>query len=125
MVQQRLEIGGERVVVVARRGLAGLAEAAAVVADAAVAVREQHPLLALPRVAVERVAVDQDDRLAGAVVVVVDLDVGAVLGSDLDEWHALSPWSLWIKAVERKAATGGNVVRPPQLEETSRDASYK
>ena len=64
-----------------------MAEAAAVIADAAEAAFDQHPLLPLPRVPVERVPVDQDDRLAGAVVVVVDLDVGTVLGPNLDEWH--------------------------------------
>jgi hypothetical protein len=33
--------------------------------------------------------VDQDDRLAASMVLVVDLDVGAVLGSDLEKWHRL------------------------------------
>jgi len=87
MVEQCLEIACERVVVIAARRLAGLAEPAAVIGDAAVSVLEEHPLLALPGVAVQRVAVDQDDRLAGAVIVVVDFDVGGVLRSDFDEWH--------------------------------------
>jgi hypothetical protein len=87
VVQQRLEIGRERVVVEPRRRLARFAEPAPVVGDAAVSIREQHSLLALPGVAVKRVAVDQDNRLAGPVVVVVDLDVGGVLRSDFDEWH--------------------------------------
>ena len=87
MVEHRLEIGREGVVVKAGGRLAGPPEAAAVITDAAVARLEQDPLLSLPRVAVERIAVNEDDRLAGAVVSVVDLDVGAVLGADLDEWH--------------------------------------
>jgi hypothetical protein len=48
---------------------------------------QQHALLALPRVAVQRVAVDEHDGLAVAVVLVVDLDVGAVLGPDDDARH--------------------------------------
>jgi hypothetical protein len=31
--------------------------------------------------------VDQDDRLACAVIAIVQLDLGAVLGSNVDEWH--------------------------------------
>ena len=87
MFQQRVQIGGEGVVVVADGRLAGLPEAATVVGDHAVAGGEQHPGLTLPGVAVQRVAVDQHDRLPGAVVLVVDLDVGAVLGSDGDARH--------------------------------------
>jgi hypothetical protein len=42
-------------------------------------------------VAVERVAVDEDDRLAGALVLVVELDGGAVLGADGDGAHDCGP----------------------------------
>jgi hypothetical protein len=45
MVEQRLEIGRERVVVESRRRLARIAEPPPVIADAAVSVREQHSLL--------------------------------------------------------------------------------
>jgi len=51
VVEKRLQVGGERVVVETGRRLARQAEAAAVVADAAVARFEQHAFLALPRVA--------------------------------------------------------------------------
>ena len=87
MVEKCLQVGGERVVVETGGRLAGRAETAPVVADAAVARIEQHALLALPRVAVERVAVDEHDRLAGPVIVEVDLDVGAVLFPDSHEGH--------------------------------------
>jgi hypothetical protein len=97
MVEQRLQIARERVVVIAARRLAGQAEAAAVIADAAVSVREQHPLLALPRVAVQRVAVDQHDRLAAAVVLVVNLDRGLVLGSNSDARHVQAPFVGWAR----------------------------
>ena len=55
VLEQRVQVGGEGVVVVADGRLARAAEAAAVVADAAVAGGEQLALLALPGVAVERV----------------------------------------------------------------------
>jgi len=90
VVKQGPQVGGERVVVVACRGLAGLAEAATVVGDRAVPGVEQRALLALPRAAVQGVAVDQDDRAAVPVILVVELDVRAVLGPDGDEWHLLS-----------------------------------
>jgi hypothetical protein len=70
VVQQRLQIGGERVVVIAGGGLAGLAEAAAVVGDRAVARIEQRALLALPRMTVQRITVNQDDRLPAATLCV-------------------------------------------------------
>jgi hypothetical protein len=88
VLEQRLQITREGVVVEAGGRLARPPEAATVVADAAVTGREQLPLLALPGVAVERIAVDQDDRPAAAVIVVVDLDVAAVLTTDLHERHA-------------------------------------
>src|SRR3954470_23728252 len=87
MVEQRFQVAREGVVVEAGARLARLPEAAPVIADAAILRGEQRPLLAFPRVAVEWIAVDQDDRYAGAMVVVVDVDVGAVLAADLDEWH--------------------------------------
>src|SRR5690606_33518862 len=87
MVEQRLEVGGEGVVVVAGGGLRGATEAAPVVADAAVAGGEQRAFLALPGVAVQRVAVDQHDRRALTAVPVVDLDVGAVLTPGGHERH--------------------------------------
>src|SRR3954452_19965267 len=91
MVEQRFQVAREGVVVEAGARLARLPESAPVVADAAIAPGEQRPLLAFPRVAVEWIAVDQDDRYAGAVVVVMDVDVGAVLAADLDEWHCGFP----------------------------------
>ena len=52
------------------------AETSAVVGDNAVARGEQRAFLALPRVSIERVTVDQHDRLAASVVLVMDLDRG-------------------------------------------------
>jgi hypothetical protein len=40
--------------------------------------------LLVPGAAAQGVAVDQHDRLAGAVILVIDLDVGAVLLADGD-----------------------------------------
>jgi hypothetical protein len=87
MFQQGIEVGGEGVVVVADDRLAGLAEPAPVVGDDPVAGLQQHRNLLVPGTATERVAVDQHDGLAGAMILVVDLDVGAVLSSDFDKWH--------------------------------------
>jgi hypothetical protein len=90
LLEQRVEVGGEGVVVVARGGPAGVAEAAPVVPDDAAAGAEKLGLLTLPRVGVERIAVDQDDRHAAAVVLVVNLDVAVVLAADTDVGH----WAL-------------------------------
>jgi hypothetical protein len=45
-------------------------------------------------VTVQGVAVDQHDRLAGAVVLVVEVDGGAVLLPYGDEWHLAFPFGL-------------------------------
>jgi hypothetical protein len=84
---QAVEVGGEGVVVVPRRRSGRPAEAAAVVGDYPVAGGQQARQLLLPGSAVERVAVDQYDRPAGAVILVVELDVGGVLLADPDERH--------------------------------------
>ena len=70
---QRREIVGVGVHVVAVPGLARAAVAAAVVGDAAVAVRRQEEHLVLPGVGAQRPAVAEDDGLPGAPVLVVDL----------------------------------------------------
>jgi len=87
VLEERVQVGGEGVVVVADGRLARAAEPTSVVADHAVPGGEQLALLALPRVPVQRVAVDQNDGIARPVVVVVDLDVLVVLDSDVDERH--------------------------------------
>jgi hypothetical protein len=48
MLEQRIEVRGERIVVVADRRLTGLAESAAVVGDDAVAGTKELALLPLP-----------------------------------------------------------------------------
>ncbi|MGX1120470.1 hypothetical protein RKD37_005833 [Streptomyces ambofaciens] len=89
-LQQGIQVGGEGVVVVAGADLRRAAEAAAVVGDDAVAGGEQLARLALPAVAVERVAVDEDDGLTRALVLVVELDRRAVLVPDGYVSHDLS-----------------------------------
>jgi hypothetical protein len=91
-LEDLVQVGGEGVVVVPGADLARLAEAAAVVGDDAVPGREELAGLALPAVAVERVAVDEDDGLPLALVLVVELDGGAVLGSDGDGAHDSGPF---------------------------------
>src|SRR4029077_6937695 len=90
LVEQHLQVRGERVVVVAGRWPARVAEAAAVVGDDTMAGVEQHGELFVPGTAAQRVAVNQDDRLSRPVVLVMQLDVARVLLSDLDVRHPAS-----------------------------------
>jgi hypothetical protein len=82
VLQQGVQVGGEGVVVVPGGGLAGLAEPAPVVGDHPVAGIQQGWDLLVPGAAAERVPVDQHHRPAGAVIVVIDLDVCVVFLSD-------------------------------------------
>jgi len=90
VLDQRAQVGGEGVVVVADRGLAGVPEPAAVIGDHAVAGFQQDRDLLVPGPAAERVAVDQHHRLSGAVVLVVNLDGVGVLLPDGDLCHCLT-----------------------------------
>src|SRR2546422_498556 len=90
-LDQHVQIGREGVVVVADGRLARATKPSPVVADHAMAAREQLAFLTLPRVPVQRVAVDQHHRLAAAVIFVVDLDRSVVLGSNSDAGHTFLP----------------------------------
>src|SRR6185312_7472309 len=68
-------------------GLAGGAETAAVIGDHAVSGIQQRGDLLLPRVAVQRETMNQDDGSARAEVLVVEVDAAGVLLSDLDVGH--------------------------------------
>src|SRR5262245_34207779 len=83
-----MEVRGECVVVVAERGLARIAEAAAVVRDDAVAALEKRRKLFLPGASRERPAVNQDHRLPRAVVLVIEVDRARVFLSDRHVGHA-------------------------------------
>ena len=87
MLENRGEVLGEGVVVVADGGLARLAKAAAVIGDDAVSGLQQDTFLLLPGVSVQWVSVDQDDRLPGAVILVVDVDVVGVFLANGDRGH--------------------------------------
>jgi hypothetical protein len=41
-------------------------------------------------VAIQRIAVDEHHRLAAAVILVVNLDIGIILGPNGDKWHDCS-----------------------------------
>jgi hypothetical protein len=86
-LEQYVQVGGERVVVVALGDLARIAEAAPVVSDDAISGGDELSGLQLPAVAVERIAVDQHHRLPLPLVLVVELDIGAVLRSHRDVSH--------------------------------------
>jgi hypothetical protein len=96
--QQGVEVGGESVVVVAVGRLAGLTESAPVIGDDPVARLQQNRDLLVPGAAAERVAVDQDNGPALAVVLVIQIDIPefscptVVYGtlSSLAKWRWLS-----------------------------------
>jgi hypothetical protein len=76
---ERVQIGGEVVVVIAGGGLAGFAEPAPVIGDDPVPIGDQGPFLPLPGPAAQREAVDEHDRPARAVILVVQLDRRRIL----------------------------------------------
>src|SRR5471030_1931105 len=85
-----VQVAREGVVIVTRHRLAGVAEASAIVRDDAATSLQQDRHLLLPGTAAERPAVDQDDRLTGTVVFVVEIDVAGVFRTDLNVWHKRS-----------------------------------
>ena len=75
-LDQRREVVGIGVEVVAVPGLARPAMAAAVVGDAAIAARGQEEHLVLERIGGQRPAMAEDDRLPRAPI--LEIDLGAV-----------------------------------------------
>jgi hypothetical protein len=71
--------------------LAGLPEASTIVEDDPVAGVKQHRDLLFPGGSIEGEAVDQNDGLTGAVVLVVDVDAGRVLVTNGDVGHSGPP----------------------------------
>jgi hypothetical protein len=86
-LHERVQVGGEPVVVIAAAGPAGGPAATPVIGDDAVPDGEQLCFLLLPGPPVGQVTVDQDDGRARPVVLVVDPDVGGVLPADRDVRH--------------------------------------
>jgi hypothetical protein len=86
-LQDRVQVRGERVVVITGADLRRLPETATVVSDDPVPGREELARLTLPAVPVQRVAVDEDDRLTRPLVLVIQLDRRAVLIPNGDESH--------------------------------------
>ena len=89
---QRREVVGVGVHVVAVPGLARPAMAAAVMRDAAVAARGQKHHLVFPGVGAQRPAVAEDDGLSRAPVLVVEIDVAGILLTNSNVWHRDSPF---------------------------------
>jgi hypothetical protein len=87
VLKDRVKVIGQGVVVVADAGSTGVAKAAAVVGDDAVSGVQQDAFLLFPGVPVQWVSVDQDNRLPGAVILVVEVDVVGVFFSDGDDGH--------------------------------------
>ena len=89
MLNERPQVGGERVVVISARRPAGQPEAAPVVGDDPVACLEQRQLLTLPGGAAEREAVHEQHRWPDAVVLEVQL--GAVLAATMQNRQSPPP----------------------------------
>src|SRR5207245_8511521 len=79
-----VQVGRKRVVIVSDSWLARSSETAAIVRDHPMPGGEQCRGLLFPRRAVERPAVNQNDRRPRAMVLVVELDVRRVLLPDAD-----------------------------------------
>ena len=82
-----MKIFGEGVVVIAVCGLAGFSKAAAVVCDYAMPGIEKHGNLFFPRRAAQWISVNQDNRLTGAVIFIVEVKRSRVFSSDIDVGH--------------------------------------
>ena len=70
-----------------RAGLAGLAEASAVVGDYMVACVEQDWELFLPASTAQWVSIDEYDRLAGTMVLVLEINTARILTTNTNVWH--------------------------------------
>ena len=116
MFEQGLEVGRERVEVVAVQRLRRLAEPAPVVRDHAISSFDQCGRLLLPHAPAERPAVDEHDGCAGTVVGVVQVDRRSVLFADADVWHATSFSVEFVTGSAKPAlvaSRGGTVGLPP------------
>src|SRR5262249_47880802 len=82
-----LQVLGEGVVIVAGGWLAGPAESAAIIGDDAVAGGQKRRHLLLPGSATEGTSVDEDNRDARAVVLIIEIDISGVFLSDRGVWH--------------------------------------
>src|SRR5271155_417407 len=82
-----MKVACEGVVVVADGRLARAAESPTVVGDDAGARAGHRPGLLLPGVLVERVPVDQDDRLTRSVILEEEIDILSVLLTHRDLRH--------------------------------------
>ena len=91
MGDEFVQILGEGVVVIAGGGLAGFAESAAIVGDDAMAGLKQGRNLLFPGRAAQRISVNQDDRLAGAVIFVIEMDGRGIFFSNFDVGHGEPP----------------------------------
>ena len=80
--QQRIQIGRKRIVVVARRRALRLTEAATIVRNATESCSDERVDLPFPHAMTEWPAVDQHNRLTGAVIFVVERNRRRCCGAD-------------------------------------------
>jgi len=91
---QLVQIFRESIVVVARRGLAGLAKSPAVIGDDAITGFQKNGYLPLPGAPAQRITMDQDHRLPSAVVLIVEINVAGVFLADSNVGHCHPPYSV-------------------------------
>ena len=88
MADDFVQILRESVVVIAACGLAGFSKAAAVVGDYAMPGTKKRGNLFFPRRAAQRISVNQDNRLTGAVIFIVKVKRSRIFFSDIDVGHS-------------------------------------
>lgn len=86
-VEELVKVLTERVIVVARGGFAGLAEASTGVSDYSIASVEEGRELPLPASAAQRIPMDQYDWFARAMILVVKINIAGILFSNSHKWH--------------------------------------
>ena len=86
-----MQVFSEGVVIVAGRGLAGLAETSAIISNDAVTSSQESWHLLFPGSAAQWVSVNKDNRLTRTVVLIVKVDVAGVFFTDINVWHRDSP----------------------------------
>src|SRR5207247_10224850 len=93
---QRFEVVGVGVQLVAVPGLARAAVAAAVMGDAAVAAGSQKEHLVFPGVRAQRPAMTEDHGLSTAPVLVVQLDGFGIFFTDSNVWYIDRPFCVCV-----------------------------
>src|SRR5262245_1999424 len=101
MCHDLVQVLREGVIVIARCWLAGPAEPPAIVRDDPIPCIQQGRHLLFPRSTAQRIAVDKNDGVTGAMIFIVDLDVTRVFFADRNIWHGGSPFRSFVSQLGR------------------------